>query len=165
MKIYLLLACFFLCLPGLLQAKEKTGQKTIIGATAFMEVGGVPFPMLARIDTGAHNTSIHALNVHVVNESDEPDENIGKTVTFTTTDRKGKSVNMAALIVRVSRVTNSQGTEKRYVVELPVSWHHISKKVQVNLRDRSKMKYKLLIGRNWLSGDFLVDVDLNAEKN
>ena len=162
MKTSILLVFLFL-LPGLLQA--EAGKKTIIGVTAFMEVGGVPFPLLARIDTGAHNTSIHALNVHLVNESDYPEENIGKTVTFTTSNRAGKSVDLAALIVRVSRVTNSQGTEERYVVKLPVSWHHISKKVEVNLRDRSKMTYKLLIGRNWLSEDFLVDVDLNAEKN
>jgi hypothetical protein len=27
------------------------------------------------------------------------------------------------------------------------------------------MSYKLLIGRNWLSKDFLVDVDLKADEN
>ncbi len=137
----------------------------IIGATAVIEVAGVPFPYLARIDTGAHNTSIHAVNIDIVNESDYPEENIGKTVTFTTANSAGKTVDMAALVVTVSRIRNSQGTEERYVVELPVSWQHFSKRIQVNLRDRSKMKHKLLIGRNWLSGNFLVDVDLNEEKD
>ena len=33
--------------------------------------------------------------------------------------------------------------------------------MEVNLRDRSAMTYKLLIGRNWLSEDYLVDVDIN----
>jgi hypothetical protein len=28
----------------------------------------------------------------------------------------------------------------------------------VNLNDRSAMKYRLLLGRNWLENDYLVDV-------
>ena len=32
----------------------------------------------------------------------------------------------------------------------------------MNLRDRSPLRYKLLIGRDWIRGDFLVDVDRNA---
>jgi hypothetical protein len=55
--------------------------------------------------------------------------------------------------------------EKRYIIELVVSWKNVNKTVEVNLRDRSRMNYKLLIGRNWLSGDFLVDVDLKAGIN
>ena len=72
---------------------------------------------------------------------------------------------MTAVIVKVSTVKNSQGTEQRYVIELPLSWKHVKKNVQVNLRDRSKMTYKLLIGRNFLSHDFLVDVDKKAPEN
>ena len=30
--------------------------------------------------------------------------------------------------------------------------------VDVNLKDRSKMGHKLLIGRNWLQGHYMVDV-------
>jgi hypothetical protein len=30
--------------------------------------------------------------------------------------------------------------------------------VLVNLNDRSAMKYRLLLGRNWLENDYLVDV-------
>ena len=36
-------------------------------------------------------------------------------------------------------------------------------RILANLRDRSKMRYKLLMGRDWLSQDFLVDVDINEE--
>ena len=34
-----------------------------------------------------------------------------------------------------------------------------TKKILVNLNDRSASTYKLLLGRNWLSGSYLVDVD------
>ena len=33
------------------------------------------------------------------------------------------------------------------------------------IRDCSRMNYKLLIGGNWLSGNFLVDVDMKVSKN
>ncbi len=37
-------------------------------------------------------------------------------------------------------------------------WNGKNKSIPVNLRDRSELEYKLLIGRNWLEGDYLVDV-------
>jgi hypothetical protein len=39
----------------------------------------------------------------------------------------------------------------------------VRKPILVNLRDRSAMKHKLLVGRDWLARDFLVDVDLARE--
>ena len=33
----------------------------------------------------------------------------------------------------------------------------------VTLKDREKMKYPLLLGRNFLKDDFLVDVNLDGE--
>jgi len=162
MKRSIVLSClFFLCLIGTsVFAKEKS----LIGETAWIEVGTVSFAYLARIDTGARVTSIHAVNVEIKDASSVPDENIGKTVSFQTINRDGKTQKITSRITKVSIVKNSQGTEQRYVIELPLAWKHVKKKVQVNLRDRSKMTYKLLIGRNFLSHDFLVDVDKKAEK-
>lgn len=160
MKTALTVVCMFFFIitgPGV-----SAAEKNIIGETAWIEVGGVPFAYLARIDTGARTSSIHAVEVKVIDGADRPEENVGKTVSFKTVNRGGKVYIMTAIIVRVSTVTNSQGTEQRYVVELPLSWRHVKKTVQVNLRDRTMMQYKLLIGRNWLAEDFLVDVDLEA---
>jgi hypothetical protein len=42
---------------------------------------------------------------------------------------------------------------------MELAWKGVSKKVEVNLRNREKMTYKLLIGRNWLENDFIVDVE------
>ncbi len=140
------------------------GEKTIIGDTAWIQIAQLPFAFLARIDTGARTTSIHAVDIRISNASSVAQENIGKTISFKTANRDGKSQTLTAKIVQVSTIRNSQGTEQRYVIELPLSYKHKQKKVRVNLKDRSGMKYKLLIGRNWLSGDFLVDVDLGAAK-
>ena len=161
MKMHIGHLCFIFCLFA---AAATAGEKTIIGETAWIMVAQLPFPLLARIDTGARTTSIHAVDIGIIGASSVVQKNIGKTISFTTENREGKSQTLTARIIQVSTIRNSQGTEQRYVIELPLSYKHKRKKVRVNLRDRSGMKYKLLIGRNWLSGDFLVDVDLGAEK-
>ena len=39
----------------------------------------------------------------------------------------------------------------------------MEKEVLVTLNNRQHMEYPLLIGRNFLHGDFLVDVELNSD--
>lgn len=145
-------------------SKAMAGAKIIIGETAWIQVAQLPFPFLARIDTGARTTSIHATDIQISDASTVAHENIGKTISFKTVNRDGTFQTLTTDIVQVSTIRNSQGIEQRYVIELRLSYQDKQKKVLVNLRDRSQMKYKLLIGRNWLAGDFLVDVDLKAEK-
>ena len=160
-SIITIISLFILSITGV---SVSLAERTVIGETAWIEVGGVPFNYLARIDTGASTTSIHAIDVKVLDGSSNPDKNVGKTVSFRTLSRDGKSTLLTKPIVRVSTITNSQGTEQRYVVSLQVANGDVEKDVEVNLRDRTAMSYKLLIGRNWLTKDFLVDVDLKADK-
>ncbi len=155
---------FFLitCLPaGLIYAEQKSS----IGETAWINITGIPFSYLARIDTGAKTTSMHATHIMITNESIVYTENIGKRITFQATNRDGKSQPLTTVITRVSTIKNGKGIEQRYVVQLSLSWKNVKKTVEVNLRDRSRMNYKLLIGRNFLSKDFLVDVDMRAKQS
>ena len=54
--------------------------------------------------------------------------------------------------------------DHRYKVRLTLQWKDVRKEVLVTLNDRTSMDYPLLIGRNFLSGDFLVDVDQDSEQ-
>jgi hypothetical protein len=87
--------------------------------------------------------------------------NIGKYLQFTTENEQGERHQGKAKITDVVAVRNSQGLEVRYKVALAVAWQGQAKTVEVNLRNRSKMHYKMLLGRNWLEGDYLVDVERN----
>ena len=156
----IMICLFFSCFSG---TQAWAEQKGLIGETAWIGVGGVSFSYLARIDTGARVTSIHATEVKITDGSVDPKKNIGREITFITMNRAGKSQQLTGCIKRISTVKNSQGTEQRYIIELALSWKDVNKTVEVNLRDRSRMTYKLLVGRNWLSGDFLVDVDMKAD--
>ncbi len=141
------------------QAARGIGDKMVVGETARIAVAEAGLEFLARIDTGARVTSIHALDVEVRGGAENKRGNKGKPVSFRVINARGEDAVLESTIVDVASVRNAQGTEYRYVVELTLVWEGFEKVVQVNLRDRSAMTYKLLIGRNWLAKDFVVDVD------
>jgi hypothetical protein len=60
-------------------------------------------------------------------------------------------------------VRTAAKNEERYKVRLKLRWEDVEKKVLVTLNDRQHMEYQLLIGRNFLRDDFLVNVSLNSE--
>lgn len=135
------------------------GGKAIIGSTELMSVGQAGLSYEARIDTGAVNTSLHAFDLKIEGGSEKKmKDNIGKNVLFTTENEDGERKRLKAKIVKTSTVTNSQGRETRYMVDLNVGFSGKEKEIRVNLRDRSHMDYKLLIGRNWLKDKYVVDV-------
>ncbi|WP_144208728.1 putative ATP-dependent zinc protease [Shewanella donghaensis] len=134
-------------------------EKQVLGQTEMMSVSQDGIMFEARMDTGAVNSSLHALNIEVKGGSAKNmKDNVGKTVSFTTENEKGEQQTLTAKIVGTSTVSNSQGTETRYAVKLPIEFADNVRKVKVNLRNRTTMDYKLLIGRNWLKGKYVVDV-------
>jgi hypothetical protein len=174
-------------LGGLVSYHQITSQKPdyyTVGETAAISLPEMGLTYLSRIDTGARTTSLHAKDIVVdgssaenvdqqVNDeglsskgnvSDDSTEDvdkkshIGRNIQFRTMNELNQQATYSAKVVDVSSVRNAQGVEDRYVVELDLEWQGLNKRVKVNLRDRSAMTYKLLIGRNWLAGDVLVDV-------
>ncbi len=134
-------------------------KKQTVGETARILVAETRNNYLARIDTGARITSIHATNITVKDGLAEKTDNVGKLVSFVTGNENQQQSKVTATIAEVAKVRNAQGVEYRYVVNLNLLWKGDNKTVLVNLRDRSAMTYKLLIGRNWLADDFIVDVN------
>ncbi|GGP39847.1 hypothetical protein GCM10009347_04490 [Shewanella algicola] len=134
-------------------------QAIVVSQIETMTVANSGLMFKARIDTGAGNTSLHAVDLEVIGgESVNMKQNIGKTIAFTTVNEQGDKKRMQAEIVSTSTVRNSQGRETRYMVKLDVGFPDSLHNVYVNLRDRSHMNYKLLIGRNFLKKGYLVDV-------
>ncbi len=131
--------------------------KAMIGPTAVFTVeDGSEF--LARIDTGAAQTSINTTAIEVVGESENSQDNIGKTIHFTITDANNQSRQLTSTIARIVTINAPQGREVRYVVPLKLTWNGETRTIGVNLRDRGKLTYKLLVGRNWLNNNAVVDV-------
>jgi hypothetical protein len=145
---------------------EKIGEPTIrhIGpVTTITEVStGVPFP--ARVDTGATTCSIHYEALEIEDAAESPKENVGKRIRILIESPDGEQEWIRTKIVDHVTVRTTTDDDERYEVRLKLRWQDVEKKVLVTLNDREKMKYPLLLGRNFLRGDFLVDVNLAAEE-
>lgn len=157
---------FFLLIllqPGLLFGQSPCTEKKVIGQESWVHIQELGLDFLARVDTGATTTSLHATNFLIIDGTDNPYENIGKAINFRTVSTVGEHKSLTAEIVKIQTVVNAQGREKRYMVWLTLAARGVSKTILINLRDRSRMRYKLLMGRDWLADDFLVDVNLDED--
>jgi len=152
------LALIAALLPGADAGADNHQQ--IIGATEIIEIEPSKMRIKARVDTGAQTSSIHAEDIEV----DLLGDPRGKPIAFTLVNRQGQSQRIETHVLKLVTVRTAEGMERRYAVPLTMTWQQHSKTVLVTLNDRSQMRYRLLLGRNWLSGDYLVDVDLNAEE-
>ena len=156
-RLFSLLCAALLC--SACAEQTISTDKKIIGPTADFLIDDVA-QFKARIDTGAARTSINAQNIQVMGASDDGmRQDVGKTVTFTLVNGKGESWPVQSVIKDVVKIKNSQGVERRYVVPMRIGWGSINKTIDVNIRDRGAMKYKLLIGRDWLANEVVVDVE------
>jgi hypothetical protein len=138
------------------------GDAHVLGATEVIHLTDAGIDFRAIIDTGAYRTSIHALDIRIQDPAPRMRDNIGRRVEFLVVNEAGRSRRISSTISDAEPVRTSHGTEWRYVVPLRLRWRDVEKEVQVNLRDRTPMAYKLLVGRDWIRGDFLVDVERNA---
>ena len=121
------------------------------GAGAEVPSGPVVTPevFLGRVDTGAASTSVNAHSIRVEDD----------TVEYILVNGEGREVPMRSPLAKTDFVRTSEGREERVYVELAFRFDDREKRVLANLNDRSQLRYPLLLGRNWLEGDYLVDVE------
>lgn len=137
----------------LIAVSAVNAEKLIIGPTALVVIQEASISFNARVDTGAGTTSIHAKNIRIANGM----------VDYTIINQSGSEARLSSRVVREGVVKNAEVRETRVFVYLNIQHQGQTRQTLVNLNDRSKSSYKLLLGRNWLTGSYLVDVDKVAQ--
>ncbi len=137
----------------------------LIGATALVTEMSSGLPLAARVDTGAAVSSIHCEAIEIEMAAANPTDNIGKPIHFLVRNKAGAAEWIATKIVDYVMVRTSKHDDWRYVVRLGLKWNDVQKEVSVTLNDRAKMRFPILLGRNFLSDEFLVDVRLDRSDN
>lgn len=145
------------------RAGDRIDGKRLIGATAIVVEAKSGIPFAARVDTGAQGTSIHVEEWLI---DDKPEKvaqkkNIGKRVKFRIHNQQGQDAWLDGLIIDTVLIKNAEKKERRYKVVMTLRVGEYEKECIVNINDRSGMTYPILIGRNFLRGDFLVDVAMD----
>ena len=135
---------------SVVDAKEK---KTIIGWIEKVRISPGNLVMVAKIDTGADNSSINALN------QEEFTKEGTKWIKFTLTNKVGETTIIERPIVRIAKIKRRKSKTRllRPVVVLGLCVGGVYREVEVNLADRSRFKYQLLIGRSFMRNRLLVD--------
>ena len=133
----------------------KYGNKIIIGQKELAYLPNYDLTMEARIDTGATTTSVDARDIKIIDIDGK------KWVKFKLYDRKNKKFHEVKkpLIKKVSIKRHGQEDQIRPAVYFRINISNISSYILVTLTDRSKYEFPVLIGRNFLKGVAIVDVD------
>lgn len=140
---------------------EEPASKQVIGATALVVETQSQVKFEARVDTGAASCSIHCEEWEIDDEADTMDDNIGKGIRVRVSNGHDESGWVDSRIERTVVVKTSEKREVRYKVPMTFRWKDLEKKVVVTLNNRHQMNFPLLLGRNFLSGDLMVDIDLH----
>ena len=134
-------------------------QKKILGATVEVVESQSGLKFTARVDTGAAINSLHCHEIVIESDADQPEHNSGKNARILLKDSSGNQQWIEATIVGYAGVRNASGTRGRYRVRLILTCSGVTKETLVSLNDRSGLKYPLLLGRDFLKDDFIVDVN------
>jgi hypothetical protein len=152
-KLFLFIAVCGLAAGWIRMPAAEEPPKRVIGQTARVAIQEVSLEFLARVDTGAASSSMHAESVRIQ----------GEMVDFIAVNQDGARVPMRMPVARTATVRNSGGGKERIFVEMTLNHEGRSKQVCVNLNDRSGLNYPMLLGRNWLADEYIVDVSHQPE--
>jgi len=122
------------------------GEKIVVGEVEDLILlpWGIKLP--ARIDTGAALSSLDARDLKV-------EDGFAK---FKLAKQYG-GMQLRLPIVDWLYIRSSEASEQRPIVEIDLCIGPKRIRTRVNLNDRSKVRYPLLIGRNTLKENFVVD--------
>lgn len=131
----------------------RDGDRRLIG---WWEYVGLPDwgikHLRAKTDTGARTS---AIDVH---EIEELSDNMVRFVVVASRKQPKRRYEVTAPITRRAPVKSSTGHQHdRLFVATTIKIGPVRKTIEVSLVSRHKMKYRMLIGREALNGDFHVD--------
>ena len=127
-------------------------EQHIVGYVEAVKIFPSEFPLKAKLDTGARTSSIDVRSIKHFTRKGE------KWVKFSVESNDGSEIEFERPIVRISKIKRAGvDRDERPVIVLPICLGRVLKDAEVNLTERPKMNYRLLLGRLFLSDDFLVD--------
>ena len=131
-------------------------KKVILGSEEWCSLPDLGIPAIkARVDSGAKTSALHAINIAPFVKDDlnwvkfdiNPIQNNQKTV-----------IHCQALLIDKRIVKSSSGfREQRYVIQTQITVGLDTWPIEVTLTNRDSMGFRMLLGREAMSGRILVD--------
>ncbi len=114
----------------------------------------------AKIDTGADNSCLDVRTPTMFERGGE------QWIRFELPGDGVKRVTVERKVVRMAEIKRHKGKpHQRPVVKMTICLGDVKRVAEINLMDRSRFRYRMLIGRSFLQGEFSVDpsVQLTVE--
>ncbi len=113
-----------------------------------------------KVDTGARTSSLHAWSIVPAGKTEDgsPARKISIKLGEGSADA-GASRSLVVPVRRYATVTLSSGRkERRPVILTRIQIGPVEKIIEVNVTNREAMRFRMILGRSALEGDFVVDV-------
>ena len=145
----------FVCLCLIPATLPAQGIKKIMGVAEHALISPEQIRMRAKLDSGAKTTSLHAPQItHFMRTGKQ-------MVRFTVKGEKGGPVKFEKEVVRTAKIKRHTGSQmERPVILFGICLGRVYRKVEVNLVDRGRFQFPLLIGRNFMAGHIIIDPEL-----
>jgi hypothetical protein len=110
-----------------------------------------------KIDTGARTSALDVVRYELVETAGS---GLMATLYLALDHRHpGRFTRIHTPVLRLVTVRNTSGkSEERPLVETAVRLGPIHKSIRITITNRSRMRYRMILGREALANDFLVDV-------
>jgi len=130
----------------LVQAKE------VVGWVEKVKLYPGELLVKAKVDSGAKTSSLNCRCYNFFQRDGK------EWVKFTIVNEAGEATELEQPIVRIAKVKRHYGeTQERPVVKLGLCLGKTYKETEFTLIDRSGLNYQVLVGRQYLEGDFVID--------
>ena len=139
-----------------LPTTHKASARILLGRHEWVAFPGLSLdPIIAKMDSGARTSTLHAENIHLA-------EN-GQSVSFNTRSRDNELIKCNAIVSHHKNIKNSTGLSRTRIVIKTVATFAggLQFPIELTLANRSKMKCPVLIGRRAMVGYFMIDPQSN----
>lgn len=136
--------------------QSKNAERTtafVVGTVEFIRIQPGDLRIEARIDSGAKTSSLHARRIEVFERGQR------RWVRFETQTGFGtETARLELPLIRTAKIkAEGESVESRPVVLVEVRLGTRARQVEMSLTDRGDYDFPVLIGRNFLGGDTLID--------
>ena len=127
-------------------------EKKVVGwvENVRLSPGNIVIP--AKLDTGANSCSLDASQATTFRRQGQ------EWIRFEVSTRQGRNITLERPVTRTATIKrHSYESQVRPVIKLGICLGGVYKETEVNLANRQRFKYPMLIGRKFLKGSFLID--------
>lgn len=127
-------------------------EKSVVGwvENVRLSPGNIVIP--AKLDTGADTSSLDASQATTFRRQGQ------EWIRFEVSTGHGREVTLERPVTRKATIKrHAAESQVRPVIKLGICLGKIYKETEVNLVNRQRFKYPMLIGRKFLKGSFLID--------